>query len=90
MHAVTDVSQYPFYTANCYRYSCGPLELKLERFSEAIEDASTGLTYAALTRQNKQSVWDAERLFSKGVMDFMKKKNDDFEEKFIRVVLNWR
>ena len=56
-------------TATC---SGGPLELKLERFSEVL-DASTGLTYAALTSQNKQSVREAERLFSKGVMEFMKK-----------------
>lgn len=52
--------------------SGGPSELKLERFSEALEHASTGLTYAALTGQNKQSVRDAERLFSKGVLEFMK------------------
>ena len=70
--------------------SGGPSELKLERFSEALEDVSTGLTYAALTGQNKQSVRDAERFFGKGVMEFMNKKNYEFEEKFVRVVLNWR
>lgn len=41
--------------------SGGPSELKLERFSEALEDATTGLTYAALTGQNKQSVRDAKK-----------------------------
>ena len=46
------------------------MELQLERFAEALEDPSTGLTYAALTGQNKQSVRDAERLFSRGVLDY--------------------
>ena len=32
---------------------------------------------------------DAERLFGKGAMEFMN-KNYEFEEKFVRVVLNWR
>ena len=44
---------------------------------------------AALTGQNKQSVRDAERLFGKRV-EFMNKKNYEFEENFVRVVLNWR
>ena len=66
------------------------MELQLERFAEALEDPSTGLTYAALTGQNKQSVRDAERLFSRGVLDFMKWKKYKFEEKFVQTVLNWR
>ena len=48
--------------------------MHLERFAEALEDPSSGLTYAALTGQNKQSVRDAERLFGRGVVDFMKWK----------------
>ena len=32
---------------------------------------------------------EAETLFSKGVMEFMKKKYD-FEENFVQIVLNWR
>lgn len=68
----------------------GPNELRLERFAEALEDPSTGLTYAALTGQKKQSVRDAERLFGTGVVEFMKRKNYSFEEKFVSIVLNWR
>ena len=63
------------------------MELHLERFAEA---PSSGLTYAALTGQNKQSVRDAERLFGRGVLDFMKQKKYIFEKKFVRTVLNWR
>ena len=66
------------------------MELHLERFAEALEHPSSGLTYAALTGQNKQSVRDAERLFGRGVLDFMKQKKYIFEEKFVRTVLNWR
>ena len=54
-----------------------------------MEDPSTGLTYSALSDQNKQLVRDAERFFTKGVMEFFKKKKYDFEEKFVQVVLNW-
>ena len=43
-----------------------------------------------MTGQNKQFVRDAERLFGKGAMEFMNKKNYEFEEKFVQVVLNWR
>ncbi|XP_064390678.1 uncharacterized protein LOC135338466 [Halichondria panicea] len=68
----------------------GPNELKLERFSPALEDPLSGLTYAALTGQRKQSVRDAERLFSSSMKEYMKKKKYDFEEKYITVILNWR
>ena len=65
------------------------MELQLEKFAEALRDESTGLTYVALTGQNKPSVQDAERLFSSGVLEFMKEKYV-FEERFVRTVLNWR
>ena len=68
----------------------GPKGLKLERFMEALADASSGLTYPSLTGSRKQSVRDAERLFSKEMVAFMKKKGYTFEEEFIEVVLNWR
>lgn len=55
-----------------------------------MEDPSSGLTYAALTGQRKQSVRDAERLFSEELAEFMNKKGYTFEERYIRVVLNWR
>ncbi len=68
----------------------GPEELQNERFEEALEDPDSGLTYPALTGQRKQSVRDAERLFSKEMVAFMRKKNYTFEANFIEVVLNWR
>ena len=37
-------------------------DLRLERFTEALEDSASQLTYPALTGQRKQSVRDAERL----------------------------
>jgi hypothetical protein len=62
----------------------------LERFTLALNDPSSGLTYPALTGQRKQSVQDAERLFSDGVARFMERNNFDYEAKFVRTVLNWR
>lgn len=38
------------------------------------DDPSTNLTLSALTGSRKQSVTDAERLFSPGVVEFMKKR----------------
>ena len=40
--------------------SGGPVQLRLERFAQALEDPDSGLTYPALTGQRKQSVQDAE------------------------------
>ena len=68
----------------------GPDGLHLDRFVEALDDPSSGLTYAAVTGQRKQSVRDAEVLFSAEMADFMQKKGYAFEERFIRTVLNWR
>ena len=47
---------HPFYVENYYCYSFWWYWRAKIRFSDALEDASTGLTYAALTGQNKQSV----------------------------------
>ena len=62
----------------------------MERFVEALQDSSTGLTYAALTGQRKQSVRDAELLFSASLAAFMDKQGYTFEAKFIRTILSWR
>ena len=62
----------------------------MERFVEALQDSSTGLTYAALTGQRKQSVRDAEILFNANLAAFMDKQGYTFEAKFIRTILNWR
>ena len=57
---------------------------------EALGDASTGLTYAALSGIRPQSVDDAERLFSSGVISFLKKNNYSNEANYITAVHNWR
>ena len=62
----------------------------MERFVEALQDPSSGLTYAALTGLRKQSVRDAELLFSANLASFMESKEYTFEANFIRIILNWR
>ena len=62
----------------------------MERFTEALEDPESLLTYPALTGQRKQSVRDAERLLSKEMVMFMKKKGYFFEAEYIETILNWR
>ena len=62
----------------------------MERFVQALDDPTSGLTYPALTGQRKQSVQDAERLFSDGVAKFMEKNDYTYEAMFVRIVLNWR
>ena len=57
---------------------------------EALHDPDAKLTYTALTGARKQSVVDAERLFSPSLADFMERKGYDVEANYIRVVLNWR
>lgn len=65
-------------------------KIRLERFSEALDDAESMLTYPALTGQQKQSVRDAERLLSKEMVAFMRKKKYTTEAKYIEVFSNWR
>ena len=62
----------------------------MEGFVEALSDPSSNLTYAALTGERKQSVQDAECLFSLDMVAFMKTKGYVYEEKFISVICNWR
>ena len=57
---------------------------------EALQDPEAQLTYTALTGERKQSVKDAERLFSPSLLAFMEKKGYSAEAKYIRVVLNCR
>lgn len=68
----------------------GPAKLSLERFVEALSDSSTNLTYYALTGARKQSVLDAERMFSPQMVDFMQRKGYDFEATYLRAIGNWR
>ena len=57
---------------------------------ESLHDPEARLTYTALTGERKQSVVDAERLFSPALLAFMEKKGYMCEANYIRVVLNWR
>ena len=68
----------------------GTRGIHLERFVQALEDPSTGLTYSALSGVRKQSVEDVERLFGPGVISFMKKNHYENEAKYLEVVRNWR
>lgn len=68
----------------------GPNQLKLERFTEALHDEASGLTFPALTGQREQSVQDAEILFSESVEKFMERNDYSYEAKYIRTIRNWR
>lgn len=68
----------------------GPEDLQLQYFNEALKDPQSKLTYPALTGQRKQSIRDAENLLSTSMANFMQSKGYCFEEKYIRVFLNWR
>ena len=57
----------------------GPKKLRLEQFTEVMYDEKSGLTCPALTGQRKQSVRDAEILFSEGVQEFMERKGYYYE-----------
>ena len=52
--------------AQCTRRG-SPDKLQTDRFTEALHDEDAGMTFPALTGQRKQSVQDAEILFSEGV-----------------------
>ena len=70
--------------------SGGPMKLKLERYAEALSDSSSGLTYPAFVGSRKQSVVDAERLFSPKLAAFMEKKGYTFEANCINTIWNGR
>lgn len=53
-------------------------------------DSSANLTYTALTGSKKQSVSDAERLFSDELRTFMRSKKYSEEERYIGVIGDWR
>ena len=70
--------------------SGGPSKLNLEHYTEALSDPTSGLTYPAFVGSRKQSVVDAERLFSPKLAAFMDKKGYSFEAHYIKTVWNWR
>ena len=48
------------------------------------------MTYPALVGSRKQSVEDAERLFSSSLLKFMEKKDYKYEAQYIRAIRGWR
>lgn len=56
---------------------------------DALNDSSSGLTYPAFTGARKQSVPDAERMFSTELALFMKAKGYEYEATYIQTVCNW-
>ena len=73
---------------NCTRSGDVP-DVDVRSFVEALHDPSTGLTYTALTGQQKQSVPDCERMFSRGVLEFMERNGKTSTGCFVRLVHNW-
>ena len=57
---------------------------------EALKDPKTGLFYPALVGMRKQSVQDAERMFSIPLAQYMMEKGYVKEAEYIRVVNGWR
>ncbi len=68
----------------------GPDKLHLEYYVKALGDPSTNLTYPSFTGARKQSVPDAERLFSPELAQFMKLKGHEYEAEYIQTICNWR
>jgi len=64
----------------------GPEDMDLQGFDEAMRDSKSGLTYAALTGQRKQSVQDAERMLSFLVSDFLEEKGYNREASYVKIV----
>ena len=48
------------------------------------------MTYPPLVGSRKQSVEDAERLFSSSLLKFMEKKDYKYEAQYIRAIRGWR
>ena len=64
--------------------------LRLEHYEEALQNPASGLTLPVLTGARKQSVVDAECLFSLHMAKFMPSKAYEFKAKYIKVLWNWR
>ena len=61
-----------------------------QRFVETLNHEESCLTYPALVGLRKQSVKDAERLFSCSLLEFMEKKGYTCEADYICPVSGWR
>lgn len=62
----------------------------MRRYLEAAHHGMTDLTYTALIGKRKQSVQDAERMFSSHLLKFMAEKGYDEEATYIETIMNWR
>ena len=56
---------------------------------EALSDSSSCLTYPAFTGARKQSIPDAQRMFTTELAQFMKAKGHEYEATYIQIVCNW-
>lgn len=63
--------------------------LSYEAFSVVLADPLSGLTHAALVGKRKQSVKDAERLFSYHVCDSLRRHGYHTEADYVRIVAQW-
>ena len=68
----------------------GSHNICLERFEVALHDTAAGRTYPALSGICKQSVEDAEWLFSPGLVLWMENKGYHHEAEYLKHVRNWR
>ncbi len=75
--------------AKCTRNG-GPDDIEVEHYMEALKDETSRLTYSALVGLRKQSVSDAERLFSLPLAHFMERKGYTAEANYIHAVNGWR
>jgi len=62
----------------------------IEQYTEALHDSTSGLIYPALVGARKQSMINAEHLFSTQLVEFKKKKDYSEEVKYIETFCNWR
>ena len=54
---------------------------------KAVKTAQARLTYPALIEARKQSVQDAERMFSTSLLELMEARGHEYEAKYIHAVL---
>jgi hypothetical protein len=67
----------------------GPPGTNLQGFDDAMRNPGTGLTFAALTGERKQSVVDAERMLSYLVAKFLSENGYEKEGEYINIVAGW-
>ena len=66
------------------------VDIRLERFEEALHDPAFRLTYTALSGVHTQSVEDVEQQFITSVIQWMESKAYTSKAQYLSVVQNWR